>query len=113
MPDVYDAFERYGCKPVRRLFGTGEPVYAGNAHRSRTAGNLGRLLGPDVAGIADRVADSYAGVDGGRLIGMTHERGTPWSTTRHQIGRFFRVRVIPTGTIRRYYMEMGLCTVGR
>lgn len=109
IPDVYDAFKRYGRSPIRRLYGGGEPVCVGSAQDNGPISMLKKSLGGKISGIADRVVDKYAGVDGGRLVGMTHEKGTPWSDTK----RFFSNPVIPTDVIKDYYVNMGPDTVGR
>ena len=107
--EVYDAFRAYGGGPVRRLWGTGERVCVGNARNAGTMSTLKDALGDRVAGIADKVVRGYAGMNGGSLIAMTHEKGTPWSDTR----KLFRTPVIPTRTILDYYEKMGPDTVGK
>lgn len=107
IPEVYDAFQKYGRQPIRRLWGSGKRICIGNVKPSLQT--LADAMDSDVKGIADMVVDGYADVDGGRLIGMTHEKGTPWSETR----KWFRTTVIPTDVIRTYYQNMGPDTIGR
>lgn len=109
IPDVYDAFKQYGRNSIRRLYGTGEPVCIGSAQENGTISILMKSLGDKIVNIADKVIDGYAGADGGRLIGMTHEEGTPWSDTK----QFLRNPVISTRVIKDYYVNMGPDTIGR
>ena len=108
IPAVYEAFRHYGRNPVRTLWGTGKRICIGDVKKSRTS--LAKEMDHNVQGIADMVVDGYAGVDGGRLIGMTHEKDTPWSKTR---SKWYRTTTIPTDVIRAYYKNMGPDTIGR
>ena len=107
IPDVYYAFEHYGRGVIRRLWGSGKRIHVGTAKANldAIAGEIDR----DTRQIADIVVEKYADVDGGRLIGMTHEKGTPWQQTR----KWFRTVVIPTKTIESYYKSMKPDTIGR
>lgn len=107
--DVYEAFRTYGRRPIRRLHGTGEPVCVGSAQEPGTITVLREALGSDVVGIADEVVDGYASIDGGTLIGMTHEDGTPWSEMRRRL----KTVTIPTSVIQEFYAKIGPDTVGR
>ena len=107
IPEVYEAFQHYGRRPVRRLWGTGERIFIGNVRDALKT--LENEMDDDVKDIAGMVVDGYADVDGGRLIGMTHEKGTPWYQTR----KWLRTPVIPTGVIQAYYENMGPDTIGR
>ena len=70
---------------------------------------VAKEIDSDTKHIASMVVDGYASTDGGRLIGMTHEKGTPWLQTRKR----FRNVVIPTKTIEAYYKDMKADTIGR
>lgn len=107
IPEVYDAFQHYGRSPIRTLWGTGQRICMGSVKKSMK--KLAKEMNNNVKDIADKVVDGYADVGGGRLIGMTHEEGTPWSQARKR----FRTTVIPTEVIRAYYETMGPATNGR
>ena len=107
IPEVYDAFQEYGRRPIRRLWGSGKRICIGNVDDAIKT--LAKEINGDVKNIVDEVVDRYADVDGGRLIGMTHEEDTPW----HQTRKWFRTPITPTDIIQTYYKNMGPDTVGR
>lgn len=104
--NVYDYLKHWGSQKITYnslfdYFGTGvENVVSQKlADLERNDPELWKLL--------HVVWYVYGGIDGGQLIALTHQKGTPWDleVKRNFWGQVVREVPIPDSTILRYYKE--------
>ena len=104
IPDVYEAFKHCGGDPIRRLYSTNESVCL-YEQVSQTKENLAGKIGQEIKNITDLVVKQYANIPGGKLIGMTHVRDTPWHQTKRSFA-ILKPKIIDTGIIMNYYKQL-------
>ena len=82
-------------------------AHFGNGLKEFLANKLADLRreDPELFKLLDVVWYVYKGIDGGRLITLTHQRGTPWDqeVKRNFLGQVIREVPIPNKTILKYY----------
>jgi len=60
------------------------------------------LFDEDEKSVMDQVIEAYSSMDGGSLISITHQEGSPWKQV-YQEGEYYTV--IPDDIIQKYYKE--------
>ncbi|MBI1658990.1 MAG: DUF4065 domain-containing protein [Thaumarchaeota archaeon] len=101
VPEVYQAYRRYGREPITELDMCRTSLDDRKNVAERWA-ELFPILGRKVATIAYGVVREYGRYSGWDLATMTHKRRTPWKRAY----RPGRNRVIPTDDIMRFYRKL-------
>ena len=86
IPELYRGIRIYKRNPIKDLDGWSE------ADLNEREKNL-----------LDQVYDIYGKFHAGKLVGLTHEKGTPWYEVTNGGKKYGRGIVIPNESIERYY----------